>query len=77
MPATQQKFLERLKDDFIVREPKKAVEKPAETKAPSPVPAAPKPTPEGKPQLQLVAPRHESSSAPQEQQGVLPFNAEL
>ena len=27
MPATQTKFVERLKDDFIVREPRKQVEK--------------------------------------------------
>lgn len=76
MPATQPKFLERLKDDFIVREPRKEVEKQAEKQAPSSVPVAPKPTPEEKPQLQLVAPR-ESNSAPREQQAVLPFGREL
>lgn len=76
MPVTQEKFLERLKDDFIVREPRKEVEKQAEKEAPSSVPVAPKPTPEEKPQLQLAAPR-ESNSAPREQQAVLPFQPEL
>ena len=75
MPATQEKFLERLKDDFIVREPRKEVEKPAEKQELPPVPA-PEPIPEEKPQLQLVSPR-ESNSAPREQQAVLPFGREL
>jgi hypothetical protein len=77
LPATQPKFIERLKDDFIVREPRKDAEMPVETQAPSPVPAAPKLTSEERPQLQLVAPRSESKSVPQEQQAVLPFNPEL
>jgi len=76
MPVIQEKFLERLKDDFIVREPRKEAEKPAEKQEPSPVPAAPKQTPEEKPQLQLVSPR-EATSAPREQQAVLPFGREL
>lgn len=76
LPVTQEKFLERLKDDFIVREPRKAVEKQAEKQAPSSVPVAPKPTPEEKPHLQLVAPR-ESNSASREEQAVLPFGREL
>ena len=76
MPATQPKFLERLKDDFIVREPRKEVRKPAEKQAPLPTPVAPQPAPEEKPQLQFVSPR-ESKSAPREQQAVLPFRPEL
>lgn len=77
MPATQQKFLERLKDDFIVREPRKEAEKPTETQAPPSVPAEQEPKPEERPQFQLVAPRDESKSTPREQQAVLPFNSEL
>ncbi|MFZ0743272.1 MAG: type IV secretion system DNA-binding domain-containing protein [Terracidiphilus sp.] len=77
MPATQQKFLERLKDDFIVRGPKKEVETPAEMQAPQPVSVAPQLRPEERPKLQLVAPRIESKSKTEEQQAVLPFNAEL
>lgn len=77
MPATQQKFLERLKDDFIVREPKKEADKPPETQAPPPVPVEQQATPEKRPQPQLVAPRNESKSTPREQQAVLPFNSEL
>lgn len=76
LPVTQEKFLERLKDDFIVREPRKEAKKPAEQQSPQPVPVAPKPTPEEKPQLQLVAPR-ESNSASREEQAVLPFGREL
>jgi hypothetical protein len=76
MPVTQEKFLERLKDDFIVREPRNEAEKPAEKQEPSPVPAAPQPTPDEKPQLQLVASRA-PNSAPREQQAVLPFGREL
>jgi Type IV secretion-system coupling protein DNA-binding domain len=77
MPATQQKFLERLKDDFIVREPKKEAEKPTEMQGPPSGPAAPKPTSEEKPKLQLVAPRDESKSRPPVEQAVLPFSPEL
>jgi len=73
MPTTQQKFLERLIDDFIVREPKKEAEKQAETQPPSPVPAASKPMPEESPQLHLMAPRGETKSAPRKQQAALPF----
>ncbi|MFP5229530.1 MAG: type IV secretion system DNA-binding domain-containing protein, partial [Acidobacteriota bacterium] len=76
LPVTQEKFLERLKEDFIVREPRKAVEKPAEKEAPSLVPLAPKPTTEEKPQLQLVAPR-EPNSASRDEQAILPFGREL
>jgi hypothetical protein len=72
MPAAQTKFLERLKDDFIVRAPK-----PAEIQPHSPLPAAPKPTPMDRPQLQLVRQREEQKSAPQEEQTILPFNPEL
>jgi len=74
LPATQPKFIERLKDDFIVRGPKKEVVTPAETERPSPVVAAPQPTPKERPQLQLVAQREESKSASREEQAVLPFN---
>jgi Type IV secretion-system coupling protein DNA-binding domain len=76
IPVTQEKFLERLKDDFIVRETRKEAEKSVEKQQPSPVSAAPKPTPEEKPQLQLVSPR-QSNSARGEQQAVLPFGREL
>jgi hypothetical protein len=77
MPASQAKFVERLKDDFIVREPKKENEKPAEKEPAAAVAAAPKPTPKDRSQLQLVGQRGESPSAPQEEQAVLPFNPEL
>jgi hypothetical protein len=77
MPATQQKFLERLKDDFIVREPKKEAEKPAETQAPTAVATASEPTLEEKPRLQIVAPRNESKSTTRGEQAVLPFSPEL
>lgn len=75
--ATQPKFIERLKDDFIVREPKKQAEKPVESK---PVPAAPvstKPTPKENLRPQLVKQRDDSPAAPQEEQAVLPFSPEL
>ena len=75
IPVTQEKFLERLKDDFIVREPGKAVEKPAENQAP-PAPATPKASPGEKPQLQLVASRG-PNSASRDEQAVLPFGREL
>ena len=39
MPATQTKFVERLKDDFIVRGPRKQVERPTEVTPPSHVSA--------------------------------------
>ena len=77
MPATQQKFLERLKDDFIVREPNKEDEKLREAKAPSPISAATNRAPEEKPRLQHVASRDESKSTSREQQAVLPFSPEL
>ena len=71
------KFLERLKDDFIVRGPKKEVEQLADIQPTSPVPTLPKPTPKDRPQLQLVAQRDEPKPAPKEEQAVLPFNPEL
>ena len=77
MPATQTKFVERLKDDFIVRGPRKQVESPTEITPPSHVSVEPKPAAKEKPQLQLVAQRDEPKPAPREEQTVLPFNPEL
>jgi hypothetical protein len=76
MPATQTRFLERLKDDFIVRGPQNEVEKSASIQPP-PIPAAPKPTPKDRPLLQLVSHQNESKSVPQDEQAVPPFNPEL
>ena len=77
MPAAQTKFLERLKDDFIVRGPKKEVEQPADIQPTSTVPAVPKPAPKDRPQLQLVAQRDEPKPPPQAEQTARPFNPEL
>jgi hypothetical protein len=77
MPATQAKFVERLKDDFIVRNPTNQVEPPTEITPPSHISVEPKPAAKEKPQLQLVAQREEPKPAPREEQTILPFNAEL
>jgi len=77
MLATQAKFVERLKDDFIVRGPRKQVESPAEITPPSQVSVEPKSAAKEKPQLLLVAHRDEPKPAPREEQTVLPFNPEL
>ena len=77
MPAAQPKFIERLKDDFIVREPRKEPQQPAAAPTTSPAAAPPEPEPEETPKLQLVAPPIESKSVTQEQQATLPFSPEL
>jgi Type IV secretion-system coupling protein DNA-binding domain len=77
MPATQAKFVERLKDDFIVREPRKQVESPTEIAPPSHVSVGPKAVAKEKAQLQLVAQRDAPEPASRGEQTVLPFNPEL
>jgi hypothetical protein len=76
MPAMQRKFLERLKDDFIVREPKKELKLAAQAERSAPT-AAPQTTLKERPQLRLVAQQNEPKTTTQKDQAVLPFNAEL
>jgi type IV secretory pathway TraG/TraD family ATPase VirD4 len=77
MPATQAKFVERLKDDFIVRGTRKQVESLTEITHPPRVSEEPKPAAKEKRHLQLVAQRDEPKPATQDEQTVLPFNPEL
>jgi hypothetical protein len=75
--ATQPKFIERLKDDFIVRAPKKEPPDPAKN-APAPAPPSrhAASTVEGF-RSQPVSQAKEASPEQQEKQPVLPFNLGL
>jgi hypothetical protein len=77
LPATQPKFIERLKDDFIVRKPKDTPET-AASRPPAPSePAAPNPVSEDG-QRPFIVHQRDAAPAPSEQeQAVLPFNTEL
>jgi hypothetical protein len=73
IPATKPKFIERLKDDFIVREPSKAPPEPPKPAAI--VPHDPKPTIQEKaPQVLIGKPAEESPLATQ---ATLPFGPRI
>jgi hypothetical protein len=77
MPATQQKFLERMKDDFIVREPRAGLQDFAAVKPTSaPVETSP-PKPREKLQVHLVPEESDRKLPPPEEQTVFPFHPEL
>jgi hypothetical protein len=77
VPATQQKFIERLKDDYIVREPKKEPSEPAkETPPPKPsVPAAVVPIEAAQPKPVLVV--KATDETPNKDQAELAFGPRI
>jgi hypothetical protein len=77
MPATQQKFLERLKDDFIVREPRAALRDFAAVDRPSAPVETCAPKPKERLQVNLVPEESDRKMPPPEEQTVFPFHPEL
>jgi hypothetical protein len=77
LPATQPKFIERLKDDFIVREPKKEPETPAKTPVVPPGTTALNIAPKESLRPYLGHQQNEPKAPAQQDQTVLPFNTEL
>jgi hypothetical protein len=73
IPATKPKFIERLKDDFIVREPSKAPPEPP--KPAVTVPHDPKPTVQEK--LPPVSASKPTQESPLEVQTSLPFGPRI
>jgi type IV secretory pathway TraG/TraD family ATPase VirD4 len=77
LPATQPKFIERLKDDFIVRELKDKPETAASRPAAPSEPAAPSPVSEESQRPFIVHQRNTAQAQQRQEQAVLPFNTEL
>jgi hypothetical protein len=77
MPATHQKFVERMKDDFIVREPTRKVEDLTDNERPAAIVEAPRTRPKEKAQLQVVSEEIGQKSPAREEQTSLPFHPEL
>jgi hypothetical protein len=77
MPPTQHRFIERLKDDFIVREPRRPVEAlPDNDRAAAPVDAH-WTRPSEKPPLHLLSDAIDQKPPVREKQTELPFHSEL
>jgi type IV secretory pathway TraG/TraD family ATPase VirD4 len=77
MPATQQKFLERMKDDFIVREPRVGSEDHPKTAGSAATLEAPRPRPKERSQLHVVSQGDDQKAPARDEQTVLPFHPEL
>jgi hypothetical protein len=73
----QPKIIERLKDDFIVWEPKDKPQTAASRPAAPIEPAAANPVPEESQRLFIVSQRNTAQAQPQQEQAVLPFNTAL
>jgi type IV secretory pathway TraG/TraD family ATPase VirD4 len=77
MPATEQKFVERMKDDFIVRAPKMGLEDFAAADHPSAKVETPQIRPKEKSQFHIVSQENDHKSSAPKEQTVLPFHPEL
>ena len=77
MPATQQRFIERLKDDFIVREPRRPVENLPDNDCPLAPVDANRTRPREEPPLHLLSDEIDQKAPVREKQTELPFHSEL
>ena len=77
MPATQQRFIERLKDDFIVREPRRPVENLPDNDCPLAPVDANRTRPREEPPLHLHSDEINQKALVREKQTELPFHSEL
>ncbi len=77
LPATQPKFIERLKDDFIVRKPKDTPETAASGPPIPSEPSAANPVSEDGQRPFIVHQRNAALAPSEQEQAALPFNTEL
>jgi hypothetical protein len=77
MLPTQHRFIERLKDDFIVREPRKRVETLPDNDRPVAPVDAHRTRPREEPPLHLLSDEIDQKAPVREKQTELPFHSEL
>jgi hypothetical protein len=77
MPATQQRFIERLKDDFIMREPRRKVGDLSDNEQSAVTVEVPRTRPKEKSHLHLVSEEIEQEAPARQKQTELPFHPEL